>query len=174
MSAHSGRWCLGAMLSMGIALPALADATDWQICGRGKAEAWGWLDVAKIELRRSDCTEPWRLDGDSAPWQLTFNYVRSVPAKAFRKSATVILERQLQLSKGEQQLLAEFHQHYADVEDNDQYRLTYLPGRGLSLELNGGEVGRLNDERLGYAYAAIWLGEAPFDQSLRQQLLFGK
>lgn len=166
-------WLLGAIMGGGVMLPVLASAVEWQSCGRGKAEAWGWLDVARIELRRADCAQPWQMENRDQPWRLSFDYLRKVPAKAFRKSAMTILERQLQLDDAERQLLTDFHDHYRDVEKDDQYRLTYLPTQGLTLEFNGERIGHLDDRRLGAAYGAIWLGESPFDQALRQQLLFG-
>lgn len=60
---------------------------------------------------------------------------------------------------------------YRDVEAGDRYAITYVPGRGTELSLNGAALGLVPGADLARALFAIWLGEDPLDASLKAQLL---
>jgi hypothetical protein len=60
---------------------------------------------------------------------------------------------------------------YEDVEPGDRYSLTYVPGLGTELALNGKSKGVIKGMEFGEKYFAIWLGDKPLDASLKQQLV---
>jgi hypothetical protein len=60
---------------------------------------------------------------------------------------------------------------YRDVVPGDRYALTYLPGVGTQLSLNGSVLGTVAGSDLAKALFAIWLGRVPVDDSLKQALL---
>ncbi len=60
---------------------------------------------------------------------------------------------------------------YDDVRPGDRYALTYVPGTGTELSLNGKVKGLIPGAEFARAYFAIWLGEEPIDASLKEQLL---
>lgn len=60
---------------------------------------------------------------------------------------------------------------YEDVEPGDRYALTYLPGVGTELTLNGRHLGVVEGAEFSAALFALWVGEKPLDESLRGQLL---
>ncbi len=60
---------------------------------------------------------------------------------------------------------------YRDVRPGDRYALTYVPGRGTELALNGKRLGVIEGADFATAYFRIWLGNSPLDARLRQQLL---
>jgi len=60
---------------------------------------------------------------------------------------------------------------YEDVAVGDQYSLTYVPGRGTELALNGHAKGTIAGAEFAAAIFAVWLGPQPLDISLRDQLL---
>lgn len=60
---------------------------------------------------------------------------------------------------------------YEDVHPGDRYALTYVPGRGTELALNGVVKGVIEGSDFARAYFAIWLGDRPMDASLKKQLL---
>ena len=62
---------------------------------------------------------------------------------------------------------------YRDVEPGDRYALTYLPGSGTELSLNGAPLGRIEGADFAAAVFSIWLGKAPLDESLKRRLLGG-
>ncbi len=57
------------------------------------------------------------------------------------------------------------------MKPGDRYAFTYLPERGTELSLNGEPLGTLPGVDLAKALFAIWLGEVPLDDSLKQALL---
>jgi len=61
---------------------------------------------------------------------------------------------------------------YADVKPGDRYALTYLPGRGLELALNGIPRGApIEGADFAAAVFAIWFGKVPFSESFKRDLL---
>jgi hypothetical protein len=67
--------------------------------------------------------------------------------------------------------LEQLHALYEDVEPGDRYALGYVPGRGTELSRNGAVLGTIEGADFARAYFSIWLGEAPIDDSLREQLM---
>jgi hypothetical protein len=59
---------------------------------------------------------------------------------------------------------------YEDIEPGDRYALTYVPGVGTELSLNGRSLGVVEGEDFSSALFSIWLGERALDDSLRRQL----
>jgi len=60
---------------------------------------------------------------------------------------------------------------YRDVRPGDRYSLTYVPGVGTELALNGNPLGVIDGADFGAAYFRIWLGDHAIDVRLRDQLL---
>lgn len=60
---------------------------------------------------------------------------------------------------------------YLDVKPGDRYSLTYVPGTGTELALNGHPRGTIEGADFASALFAIWLGQKPLDASLKSQLL---
>jgi len=60
---------------------------------------------------------------------------------------------------------------YRDVKPGDRYALTYLPGVGTELALNGTALGAIEGADFAAAVFAIWLGPHAIDASLKTQLL---
>lgn len=60
---------------------------------------------------------------------------------------------------------------YRDVEPGDRYALTYIPGVGTELALNGTTLGTVEGADFAAAVFAIWLGPKAIDESLKTQLL---
>jgi hypothetical protein len=60
---------------------------------------------------------------------------------------------------------------YEDVQPGDRYSLTYVPGKGTELALNGKPKGVIEGADFAFAIYAMWLGQNPMNKSFRQQLL---
>lgn len=60
---------------------------------------------------------------------------------------------------------------YEDVQPGDRYSLTYIPGRGTELALNGEIKGVIKGAEFATALFSMWLGEHPMNQPFKQQLL---
>jgi hypothetical protein len=60
---------------------------------------------------------------------------------------------------------------YKDVQPGDRYSLTYIPGKGTELKLNGSPLGTIEGADFAAALYAMWLGDKPMNKSFKQQLL---
>jgi len=67
--------------------------------------------------------------------------------------------------------LEQFNTFYQDVQPGDRYALTYRPGSGTELSLNGTPLGRVEGDDFAAAVFAIWLGTDPIDTDFRDALL---
>ena len=60
---------------------------------------------------------------------------------------------------------------YEDVKPGDRYSLTYIPGKGTELALNGEPKGTVEGSEFASALFSIWLGKKPIDESFKKQVL---
>lgn len=60
---------------------------------------------------------------------------------------------------------------YEDVQPGDRYSLTYIPGRGTELALNGKSKGIIKGADFASALFSMWLGEFPMNEPFKKQLL---
>jgi len=110
---------------------------------------------------------------EAVPKRLMLSYFRAIKgedfAKATRKKiADNVTAGQAKRLESRVDLLAEM---YRDVQPGDRYALTYLPGEGTELALNGERLGIIPGDDFARALFSIWLGEEPFDGKLKRQLL---
>ena len=67
--------------------------------------------------------------------------------------------------------LERFNRLYRDVMPGDRYALTYTPGGGTVLSLNGEPLGRLHGHDFAAAIFGLWLGDDPLDDRFKSSLL---
>jgi len=60
---------------------------------------------------------------------------------------------------------------YEDVKPGDRYSLTYIPGKGTELALNGEPKGVIEGPDFAAAVFSIWLGPEPINESFKKQIL---
>ncbi len=66
----------------------------------------------------------------------------------------------------------EYHNSlYVDVKPGDRYALTYLPGVGTELALNGKPIGLIEGADFAAAIFSLWLGNNPYDRRFKNALL---
>ena len=115
----------------------------------------------------------YRGDSDPMPRRLELSYYRAISAEDFdvatrQKVAdnvdTVTLSRLADR-------LDRFCAAYRNVEPGDRYALTFIPGRGTELSLNGVPLVRIPGADFADAVFAIWLGGNPIDTEFRDTLL---
>ena len=126
--------------------------------------------VAGLYLR--SCADLSRPLSD-VPRRLELSYLRGFDGPRFARAADTVLARTF--SKAELSPLREridrLHVAYRRVETGDRYALTYVPGVGTELALNGERLALAPGADFAAAYFAIWLGPDPADARLRDELL---
>jgi hypothetical protein len=107
------------------------------------------------------------------PKRLELHYFWGIAGPDFGKAADTILADNVatEVLRSLRSRLDRLHALYENVKPGDRYSLTYLPGRGTELALNGTPKGVIEGADFAAAYFAIWLGAKPLDRSLRDQLL---
>lgn len=66
----------------------------------------------------------------------------------------------------------DFHNSlYENVDPGDRYSLTYIPGKGTTLALNGKTKGTIEGADFASALFSMWLGKFPMSKPFKQQLL---
>ncbi len=107
------------------------------------------------------------------PKRLELAYLRSIEAKDIVRAS----EKNLADNVPQATIAAlrsridRMHQLYENVKPGDRYALTYLPGLGTELALNGQRKGIVEGADFAAAYFAIWLGPDPINQPLKEGLL---
>jgi hypothetical protein len=107
------------------------------------------------------------------PRRLELSYFHAITAEDFAEATrqkmadNVSPEKMAALAER----LARFNSLYRDVQPGDRYALTFLPGRGTELSLNGEPLGRIDGDDFATAVFAIWLGANPIDTDFRDALL---
>ncbi len=110
------------------------------------------------------------------PKRLELSYLVSIKGTDFGKGAAPSLERnqtpaELARLQGR---IDRINTTYKDVKAGDRYSLTYLPGRGTELALNGTPLLTIEGADFAAAYFGIWLGREPIDEKLKRDLLKGR
>lgn len=107
------------------------------------------------------------------PKRLELNYFWSIRGTDFGKTGDEILKRNVddRTFAMLRPRLDRINSLYRDVKPGDRYALTYVPGVGTQLALNGTEIGSIDGADFAKAYFRIWLGENPIDIGLRDQLI---
>jgi hypothetical protein len=107
------------------------------------------------------------------PKRLELEYFWAIAGPDFGKAADAILKHNVPASTllRLQSRIDQLHALYEDVKPGDRYALTYIPGVGTELALNGDVKGTIEGADFAAAYFAIWLGPKPLNASLKSQLL---
>jgi hypothetical protein len=105
--------------------------------------------------------------------RIELEYFRSIKGKDFGPATNKSIAKNVD-SKTFDRLRSqiEFHNSlYQDVQPGDRYSLTYVPGRGTELALNGEPKGIIEGAEFAAAVFSIWLGPKPMNESFKKQIL---
>ncbi|MGI9430809.1 MAG: chalcone isomerase family protein [Myxococcota bacterium] len=120
-------------------------------------------------------TQPVRALED-VPKRLELEYFWSIEGQAIAEAGDELLRRNVDAGTfaalGDR--LRQINALYEDVEPGDRYALSYAPGVGTELSKNGRALGVIPGADFAKAYFSIWLGNAPLDESFRDQLFRGR
>lgn len=107
------------------------------------------------------------------PRRLELSYFWSIAGDDFGRAADQLLRQTLPAAEltSLRSRIDTMHRAYRDVSPNDRYSLTYIPGTGTELRLNGKLLVTVPGADFARAYFGLWLGAEPLDVSLRDALM---
>jgi hypothetical protein len=107
------------------------------------------------------------------PKRLEVEYFHSIKGKDFGQATNKIIAKNVDPETLERlQPKIDYHNSlYEDVKPGDRYSLTYIPGKGTELTLNGVPKGIVKGSEFADALFSVWLGPNPIDKSFKKQLL---
>jgi len=112
---------------------------------------------------------------DDVPRRLEVEYKISAKASLLRETTLDILRRNF--SEAElapvMDRVETIGAWWPDFQPGEQAALTYIPGRGTELTVNGISRGTIPGADFARMYFSIWLGEQPASEKLRDALLGG-
>lgn len=110
---------------------------------------------------------------DRVPRRLEIEYFWSIPAEKLSEAMFEGIAQNVdaQMLERLMQTIQQFGALYEDVQPGDRYAITYIPGVGTELALNGERVGLIDGDDFSAALFSIWLGERALDAALRERLL---
>lgn len=116
---------------------------------------------------------PSELALEDVPKRLEVEYLRSIAAEDFGPATNKKISENVDPQTFErlQDRLKYHNALYQDVEPGDRYALTYMPGKGTELTLNGLAKGTVEGADFAAALFSIWLGPRPISESLKKELL---
>jgi hypothetical protein len=105
--------------------------------------------------------------------RIEVEYLRPFKGEDFGPATVKMMEKNVDKATIEklQQQINYHNSLYEDVEPGDRYALTYIPGRGTELSLNGEPKGIIEGPDFATALFSIWIGQQPIDESFKRQIM---
>lgn len=109
------------------------------------------------------------------PFHLEFNYLRKIDKAIILESSAKMLSKNLSSNELSSitDRVARINDAYRTVQKGDSSSLTFIPGQGTTLKINGKEVTTIEGDDFARLYFQIWLGEQPISEELKLYLLGG-
>jgi hypothetical protein len=148
------------------------DGTTLQIRGTG---LFRFLRVIKAYVGALYMLEETRSENvlTDTPKRLEIEYFHAIKAEDFGSASNKVMAQNVGPEEF-QKLKPRLEQQnalYRDVQPGDRYSLSYVPGNGTELALNGEPLGLIEGADFASALYAMWLGEKPMNTSFKRQLL---
>jgi hypothetical protein len=157
----------------GECFPSTANFNDktYPLVGTGLFRYWGFK-IYGVALYADPENAAREKILDSVPKRFVLHYFREFSPKDFQESQRVILKSNTSADRNDVELkLKEMDKLYKGVVAGDEYALTYIPGVGTELALNGTPLGVVAGEEFQRAYFGIWLSKNSIKESLTKQIL---
>jgi hypothetical protein len=107
------------------------------------------------------------------PKHLEIEYFHAIAAADFAKATRSGIARNVSMTAYDRlkPAVEELNALYRDVKPGDRYSLTYIPGTGTELRLNGTPLGTVAGAEFAAGLFGIWIGPVPLDEGLKRTLL---
>lgn len=177
------RWTLAAVLMVTSVLAgadtfapsvAVSDRTLSKVAEARYSVLWKRITDVALYV---DADKPKPADGDilnpDYAKYLTIEYGVSVSAERFEEMSRELIEENWPPGAVARQQAAidRFCDWLQAVKEGDRYAVYWIPGKGLSLALNGEVQGTLADPEGAQIILSLWLGRAAVSKSQRDELL---
>ena len=168
--------CLAALPTVSASKAATGQLTEdgarFELAG---ATTFRWMSIVKVydaRLHLGTGEPPTKVFAD-IPVRLQLTYHRGFTAAEIIKGGDTLLARNVKADSlaALRERLALINRAYRDVREGDSYTLTYVPGKGTTLRLNGSPLVTIPGHDFAAAYFRIWLGDDPISESMRDALL---
>ena len=149
----------------------VADNTKLRLTGVGLLRYWGFKAyVGAFYMEQG--TPIGSFLSDTAK-RIELEYFRSIKGKDFGPATNKSIAKNVDAKTFDRlRPQIEFHNSlYQDVQAGDRYSLTYVPGKGTELALNGQPKGIIEGAEFAAAVFSIWLGPKPMNETFKKQLL---
>ncbi|MFZ0133927.1 MAG: chalcone isomerase family protein [Desulfobacterales bacterium] len=105
--------------------------------------------------------------------RIEVEYLRSFKGQDFGPATVKMMEKNVDRATIDSlRKQIDYHNSlYQDVGPGDRYSLTYIPGKGTELALNGEPKGTIEGAAFATALFSIWIGQKPIDESFKRQIL---
>lgn len=103
------------------------------------------------------------------PRRLEYYFFVDMKASDFQDTGYQLMARNVgeEKAKNLARELEALNSLYRDVKAGQRYTLTYLPGKGTEMALDGNPLGLVPGKEFGAAYFSIWLGPNPVSITLQ-------
>jgi len=149
----------------------IVNNTTLKLIGTGLLSYWGFKVYVGAFYLEEGCPIDEALS-DRAK-RIELQYKRSIKGKDFGPATDKSIAKNLDpaaISRLRPRI--DYHNSlYEDVQPGDRYALTYIPGRGTELTLNGESKGVIEGADFAAAVFSIWLGPEPLNKSFKNQIL---
>ena len=149
----------------------LVDNTKLRLTGVGLLRYWGFKAyTGAFYLEEGTAIKD--VLSDRAK-RIELEYFRSIKGEDFGPATNKSIAKNVD-SKTFDRLRPRINYHnslYEDVRPGDRYSLTYIPGKGTELALNGESKGLIEGADFAAAVFSIWLGPKPISDSFKRQIL---
>ncbi|MFT5494906.1 MAG: hypothetical protein ACI9TH_000297 [Kiritimatiellia bacterium] len=129
------------------------------------------LNTAGLYLEKAEDRD--RVLSGEVPLQLDLTYCRALKREVFIDTAANYMARNVSVQELEAvaEDVKKINSWFKPVVENDCYSLTYFPGTGTRLALNGDILGTIPGPAFVKAYLTIWLGEESIGKGFTNELL---
>jgi len=106
----------------------------------------------------------------NVPKRLEYYFFVDMKAHDFQSTGFELMARNIGEEKAKKLIneLETFNAFYQDVKAGQRYTLTFVPGKGLEMALDGKVLGNVPGDEFGSAYLSIWLGPSPVSKRLQE------
>jgi len=117
--------------------------------------------VAALYVTKAS-SDPSAILADTAPKEITMQFVRDVGADDIRKGWSEGFEKNAKAELGAlKDRIATFNSWMADMKTGQRLTFVYKPGTGVEVNVNGAAKGTTKGDDFAKALFAIWLGDPP-------------